>query len=104
MNENKECHFDVIGSKYIFNQLRPLTIPSYPHKLSHLIPVAVPGIFSRVFLNKHKLHNLIKRKFYILTTTTTIKKTMQIHKVLQHKTCGVQLWLLLVLLNRDEQR
>ena len=30
-------------------------------------------IFFRVFLNKHKLHNLIKRKFYILTTTT-IKK------------------------------
>ena len=32
--------------------------------------VATPGIFLRVFLNKYKLHNLIKRKFYILTTTT----------------------------------
>ena len=31
--------------------------------------------FSRLFLKKHKLHNLIKRKFYILTMiTTTIKK------------------------------
>ena len=36
-------------------------------------PVATLESFSRVFLNKHKLHNLIKRKFYILTTTT-IKK------------------------------
>ena len=35
--------------------------------------VATPGNFVRVFLNKYKLHNLIKRKFYILTTTT-IKK------------------------------
>ena len=35
--------------------------------------VATPGIFFKVFLNKHKLHNLIKRKFCILTTIT-IKK------------------------------
>ena len=26
------------------------------------------------------------------------------HKVIQYKACGVQLWLLLVLLNRDGQR
>ena len=38
-----------------------------------MAPVATLGIFFKVFLNKHKLHNLIKRKFYILTTTT-IKK------------------------------
>ena len=37
------------------------------------LAVAAPGIFFRVFLNKHKLHNLIKRKFCILTTTI-IKK------------------------------
>ena len=41
--------------------------------------VATPGNFVRVFLNKHKLHNLIKRKFYILITTT-IKK---IHKYIK---------------------
>ena len=41
--------------------------------------VATLEIFFRVFLNKHKLHNLIKRKFYILTTTTI--KNKQIHKV-----------------------
>ena len=56
------------------------------------------GIFPKV------LHNLIKRKIYILMTITKKKKNTQIHKVLQHKTCGVQLWLLLVLLNRDERR
>ena len=37
--------------------------------------VATLGIFLRVFLKKHKLHNLIKRENYILTTITTIKKT-----------------------------
>ena len=36
--------------------------------------VAVSGIFLRVFLKKYKIHNLIKRKMHILTTTT-IKKT-----------------------------
>ena len=36
-------------------------------------------IFFRIFLNKHKLHHLIKRKIFILTTTT-IKNT-QIYKV-----------------------
>ena len=36
--------------------------------------VATLGNFFRVFFNKHKLHNLIKRKICILTTTT-IKKT-----------------------------
>ena len=41
------------------------------HILVFLI-VATLGIFFRVFLNKHKLHNLIKRKFYILTTTTIL--------------------------------
>ena len=35
--------------------------------------VATPGNFVRVLLNKYKLHNLIKRKFYILITTI-IKK------------------------------
>ena len=30
--------------------------------------------FFRTFLKKHKLHNLIKKKNYIMTTTTTIKK------------------------------
>ena len=39
-----------------------------------VLPVADPGIFPRVFLKKYKLHNLIKREIYILTTTT-IKKT-----------------------------
>ena len=39
-----------------------------------LLSVTAPRIFSRIFLNKHKLHNLIKRKFYILIITT-IKKT-----------------------------
>ena len=38
-----------------------------------LNPVTTPRNFFMVFLNKHKLHNLIKRKFYILITTT-IKK------------------------------
>ena len=36
--------------------------------------VAALGIFLRVFLKKHKLHNLIEREIHILTTTT-IKKT-----------------------------
>ena len=35
--------------------------------------VVALGIFPMVFLKKHKLHNLIKREIYILTTTT-IKK------------------------------
>ena len=35
--------------------------------------MATLGNIFRVFLNKYKLHNLIKRKCYILTTTT-IKK------------------------------
>ena len=63
--------------------------------------VAAPGIFFWVFLKKHKLHNLMKRKYYILTTTTTITtiKKHEIHKVLQHKTCGVQLWLLYIASN-----
>ena len=30
--------------------------------------------FSKVFLKKHKLHNLIKIKLYISTTTSTIIK------------------------------
>ena len=30
--------------------------------ISNLYAMATPGIFFRVFLNKHKLHNLIKRK------------------------------------------
>ena len=38
-----------------------------------LCAVATPRNIFRVFLNNYKLHNLIKRKFYILTTTT-IKK------------------------------
>ena len=42
----------------------------------HLFLVAALGISSKVFLKKQKLCNLIKRKFYILTTTTTtIKNT-----------------------------
>ena len=36
-------------------------------------PVAAPEIYFRVFLNKNKLYDLIKRKICILTTTT-IKK------------------------------
>ena len=63
--------------------------------------MAAVGIFSGVLLKKHKLHNQIKRKIYILTKK---KKKTQIHKVLQYKACGVQLWLLLVLLNRDGRR
>ena len=47
--------------------------------LKLLLSVATLGNFVRVFLNKHKLHNLIKRKFYILITTT-IKK---IHKYIK---------------------
>ena len=39
----------------------------------HIKIVATPGIFSRVFLNNDKLHNLIKKEIHILTTTT-IKK------------------------------
>ena len=34
-------------------------------------------------LKNHNLHNLIKEEIQILTTTTTIKKNTQIHKVLQ---------------------
>ena len=34
-------------------------------------------------------------------TNNKNKKNTQTHKVLLHKTFGVQLWLLLVLLNRD---
>ena len=41
-------------------------------KDSNFNSVVTPGNFVRVFLNKYKLHNLIKRKFYILITT--IKK------------------------------
>ena len=70
--------------------------------------VALVIFFFRIFLKKHKLHHLIKRKFYILTTTIKnkikINKKTQIHNVLQYKACGVQLWLLLILLNRDGQR
>ena len=36
--------------------------------------VAASENFFRAFLKKHKLHNLIKKKNYIMTTTTTIKK------------------------------
>ena len=46
--------------------------------------MAAPIIFSRMFLNKHKLHNLIKRKFCILTTTKIKNKNKthtQIYKV-----------------------
>ena len=39
-----------------------------PENLVGADTVATPGNFVRVFLNKYKLHNLIKRKFYILTT------------------------------------
>ena len=34
--------------------------------------------FSKVFLKKHKLHNLIKRKLYISTITSTIIKRVTI--------------------------
>ena len=37
--------------------------------------VVALGIFPMVFLKKHKLHNLIKREIYILTTTTIKKHT-----------------------------
>ena len=53
-----------------FNYWWPLNL----HQ-THLHAVATSGNFFRVFLNKHKLHNLIKRKFYILTTTTIKKYT-----------------------------
>ena len=49
------------------------TMAEIPMKSVQSEAVVTLGIFFRVFLNKHKLHNLIKRKFYILTTTT-IKK------------------------------
>ena len=39
----------------------------------HIKIVATPGIFSRVFLNNDKLHNLIKKEIHILTPTTTKK-------------------------------
>ena len=42
---------------------------------SSLQPVAISRIFLRVFLKKYKIHNLIKRKIHILTTTTIKKKT-----------------------------
>ena len=46
-----------------------------PNKVNAIVlcTVTAPKIFFRVFLNKNKLHDLIKRKFCILTTTT-IKK------------------------------
>ena len=34
--------------------------------------------FSKVFLKKHKLHNLMKRKLYISTTTLTIIKRVTV--------------------------
>ena len=58
--KNKICE----KNSYTVN-VRPCT--------QHDTLVATPRNFVRVFLNKHKLHNLIKRKFYILITTT-IKK------------------------------
>ena len=42
---------------------------------TQVYPVAAPGIFSKVFLKKHKLHNLIKRDHILITTT--IKKTFK---------------------------
>ena len=43
------------------------------HVLILMTSVAILGNFVKVFLNKYKLHNVIKRKFYILIITT-IKK------------------------------
>ena len=43
------------------------------HVLILMTSVVILGNFVKVFLNKYKLHNVIKRKFYILITTT-IKK------------------------------
>ena len=53
------------------------------HRSRFLKSMATLGIFFRVFLKKHKLHNLIKREIHILTTTTIKKKkkNTQIHKV-----------------------
>ena len=51
-----------------------------PRQIEDVEPMATPEIFFRVFLNKYKLHNLIKRKICILITTT-IKKNTQIYKV-----------------------
>ena len=45
------------------------------HVLILMTSVAILGNFVKVFLNKNKLHNLIKRKFYILITTTIKKYT-----------------------------
>ena len=54
---------------------RPL-IASRVHAFQECLnPVTTLRNFFMVFLNKHKLHNLIKRKFYILTTTTIKKYT-----------------------------
>ena len=47
----------------------------YPGNSVGADTVATPGNFVRVFLNKYKLHNLIKRKFYILITTIIKKHT-----------------------------
>ena len=47
---------------------------TYYHRKQPLLDaVATPRNFFRVFLKKYKLHNLIKRKFY-MWTITTIKK------------------------------
>ena len=73
----------------------------FPPRITLLGHRVALRIFFSMFFKKHKLHNLIKRKIYILTKK---KKKTQIHKVLQYKACGVQLWLLLVLLNRDGRR
>ena len=68
---------------FSFNSNPPITYYSgfyFSQRLENDMPiglefytVAALGIFFKVFVNKHKLHNLIKRKFCILTITI-IKK------------------------------
>ena len=41
----------------------------------NILAVAAFFFFSRVFLNKHKVYNQIKKEIHILTTTTIKKHT-----------------------------
>ena len=61
-----QIHFPIIVSTHY-------TYTQKYYVLSLNTPMATLGIFFRIFLKKHKLHNLIKREIHILTTTK-IKK------------------------------
>ena len=76
-----------------------------PHFISSSFPSGSSRNFFQGVPQEAKIMQSNKKKIlYIDDNNNNNKKYMQIHKVLQHKACGVQLWLLLVLLNKDGRR